>query len=392
MSVERIAQKALERLASQFPIVGITGPRQSGKSTLAKMTFPDKKYITFDDKNLRELAKSNPKDFLLAIPDGAIIDEAQKVPEIFDAVKYFVDNKDSAPGTFILTGSSQFKLKENMTDSLAGRAAFLKLLPFSMSELNTTTETFETPYDAMVKGCYPPLYDTKKHFLKEDWFESYLDTYLDLDVKEQINVGNVVTFRKFIQLCATYSGKIVSMDSIAKNLGISSPTVKQWLSILETSFIIHFLEPDSNNLGKSVIKTPKLYFVDSGLLCYLLRIDSVSDLILSPNKGAVVETFAISELLKSRLNRAKKANLTYFRDNNGFEIDTIADWKHTFAMEIKSSSDAEPKLSSNVRKYTELRNDIQCKGSVLYLGDLTCTINNVNYVGWKDWGTFFNEL
>lgn len=392
MSVERIAQKALERLASQFPIVGITGPRQSGKSTLAKMTFPDKKYITFDDKNLRELAKSNPKDFLLAIPDGAIIDEAQKVPEIFDAVKYFVDNKDSAPGTFILTGSSQFKLKENMTDSLAGRAAFLKLLPFSMSELNTTTETFETPYDAMVKGCYPPLYDTKKHFLKEDWFESYLDTYLDLDVKEQINVGNVATFRKFIQLCATYSGKIVSMDSIAKNLGISSPTVKQWLSILETSFIIHFLEPDSNNLGKTVIKTPKLYFVDSGLLCYLLRIDSVSDLILSSNKGAVVETFAISELLKSRLNRAKKANLTYFRDNNGFEIDTIADWKHTFAMEIKSSSDAEPKLSSNVRKYTELRNDIQCKGSVLYLGDLTCTINNVNYVGWKDWGTFFNEL
>lgn len=392
MSVERIAQKALERLASQFPIVGITGPRQSGKSTLAKMTFPDKKYITFDDKNLRELAKSNPKDFLLAIPDGAIIDEAQKVPEIFDAVKYFVDNKDSAPGTFILTGSSQFKLKENMTDSLAGRAAFLKLLPFSMSELNTTTETFETPYDAMVKGCYPPLYDTKKHFLKEDWFESYLDTYLDLDVKEQINVGNVATFRKFIQLCATYSGKIVSMDSIAKNLGISSPTVKQWLSILETSFIIHFLEPDSNNLGKSVIKTPKLYFVDSGLLCYLLRIDSVSDLILSSNKGAVVETFAISELLKSRLNRAKKANLTYFRDNNGFEIDTIADWKHSFAMEIKSSSDAEPKLSSNVRKYTELRNDIQCKGSVLYLGDLTCTINNVNYIGWKDWGTFFNEL
>lgn len=392
MSVERIAQKALERLASQFPIIGITGPRQSGKSTLAKMTFPDKRYITFDDKSLRELAKSNPKDFLLALPDGAIIDEAQKVPEIYDAVKYFVDSKDSLPGTFILTGSSQFKLKENMTDSLAGRAAFLKLLPFSLPELNVTAAAFGTPYDAMLKGCYPPLYDVNKHFLKEDWFENYLDTYLDLDVKEQINVGNVATFRKFIQLCATYSGKIVSMDSIAKNLGISSPTVKQWLSILETSYIIHFLEPDSNNLGKSVIKTPKLYFVDSGLLCYLLRIDSVSDLILSPAKGAVVETFAISELLKSRLNRAKKANLTYFRDNNGFEIDTIADWKHTFAMEIKSSSDAEPKLSSNVRKYTELRNDSQCQGSVLYLGDLTCTINNVNYVGWKDWGRFFNEL
>ena len=355
-----------------------------------EMSVEDMKAFTTTDTEVsytiedeETLEQSEITVYYESVPEDA--DEEVNAMSYLDAVKYFVDNKDSAPGTFILTGSSQFKLKENMTDSLAGRAAFIKLLPFSMSELNTTTETFETPYDAMVKGCYPPLYDKKKHFLKEDWFESYLDTYLDLDVKEQINVGNVATFRKFIQLCATYSGKIVSMDSIAKNLGISSPTVKQWLSILETSFIIHFLEPDSNNLGKSVIKTPKLYFVDSGLLCYLLRIDSVSDLILSSNKGAVVETFAISELLKSRLNRAKKANLTYFRDNNGFEIDTIADWKHTFAMEIKSSSDAEPKLSSNVRKYTELRNDIQCKGSVLYLGDLTCTINNVNYVGWKDW-------
>ncbi len=392
MYINRSAREALLRLASQFPIVGLTGPRQSGKSTLAKMTFPQKKYVTFDDKSLRELAVSNPKDFLQAFPDGAIIDEAQKVPEIFDAVKYFVDNKNMDPGSFILTGSSQFKLKENMSDSLAGRAAFLKLLPLSIAEVNTTSESFETPYDMIIKGFYPPLHDTRRHFIKEDWFESYIDTYLDFDVKNLINAANLSLFRQFIQICATYSGQMISMESISKKLGISSPTVKNWLSILESSYIIHFLEPDTNNLGKSIVKTPKLYFVDTGLLCHLLRIETVADLILSLNKGAIVETFAVSELLKTRLNKAKKSNLTYFRDNKGFEVDIIADWKHSFAIEIKSSSDAEKKLSENVRKYIDLRSDPQCEGTVLYLGDISCKINNINYVSWKDWGSFLDAL
>lgn len=391
MAIDRTAREALLRLASQFPVVGITGPRQSGKSTLAKMVFPDKRYFSFDDKNLRELALSNPKDFLLSFPNGAIIDEAQKVPDIFEAVKYFVDNRTVKPGTFILTGSSQFKLKENMTDSLAGRIAFLKLLPFSITELNATNETFESPYDVLVKGFYPPLHDKTKHFISEDWFESYVETYLESDVKELINVSNLSLFRRFIQICATYSGQMISMESISKNLGISSPTVKQWLSILESSYIIHFLEPDNNNLGKSIVKTPKLYFVDTGLLCYLLRIETMSDLILSPNKGAIVETFAVSELLKLRYNRAKRANLTYFRDHKGFEVDIIADWKHTFAVEIKSSIDAERKLSANVRKYIDLRSDVSCKGIVFYLGDLTCKINDINYVSWKDWGNILES-
>ena len=392
MYINRTAHEALLRLASQFPVVGLTGPRQSGKSTLAKMTFPEKQYFTFDDKSLRDLAASNPKDFLLSFPNGAIIDEAQKVPEISDAVKFFVDNRDVAPGTFILTGSSQFRLKENMTDSLAGRVAFLKLLPLSIAELNTTEEIFETPYDMILKGFYPPLHDVRKHFVREDWFESYIDTYLDYDVKELINASNLSLFRRFIQICATLSGQMVSMDSISRNLGVSSPTVKNWLSILESSYIIHFLEPDTNNLGKAVVKTPKLYFVDTGLLCHLLRIETIADLNLNPNKGGIVETFAVSELLKTRLNRAKKANLTFFRDNKGFEVDIIADWKHTFAVEIKSSSDAERKLSASVRKYTELRSDVQCEGTVLYLGDLTCRINDINYVSWKDWGKFFENV
>ena len=389
--INRIAENALKRLASQFPVVGITGPRQSGKSTLAKMTFPNKQYLSFDDKTLRGIASSNPKDFLLAFPDGAIIDEAQKVPEIFDAVKYYVDSEKSEPGKYILTGSSQFKLKENMSDSLAGRVAFLKLLPFTIEELKSNKILAKNPYEAMIKGNYPPLHDVRRNFIPEDWFENYIETYLDLDVKEHINISNLSIFKKFIQICATLSGQMLSMDSISRNLGVSAPTVKLWLSILESSYIIHFLEPDFNNLGKSLVKTPKMYFIDTGLLCYLLRINSVEQLILSPHKGAVVETFAISELLKYRTNLAKKPNLSFYRDLKGFEVDTIADWDHSFAIEIKSSSETEQKLSANTRKYLTLRNDENAKGAIFYLGDISCTVNGISYVSWKDWYAFAEE-
>nr|WP_242836096.1 DUF4143 domain-containing protein [Ruminococcus albus] len=270
------------------------------------MTFPDKKYVTFDDKNMRELAKSNPADFIMAFQNGAIIDEAQKVPEIFDALKLHVDSAPFTPGKFILTCSSQFRLRKNMSDSLAGRAAFLKLLPFSIKELKDADLMPKNAYDLIFGGQYPPLYDNEKHYIAEDWFERYIDTYLDLDVKDQINKSNLSTFRKFIQICAIYSGQILSMDSIAKQIGISQPTVKSWLSILENSYIIHLLEPDTNNLGRSIVKTPKLYFVDSGLLCHLLRLENKEDLLLSKYKGAVVETCAVAEMLKNRMNQAKK--------------------------------------------------------------------------------------
>ena len=389
--IERTAKNALLRLASQFAVIGITGPRQSGKSTLAKMTFPEKRYLSLHDKTIRELAAANPMDFLMAFPNGAIIDEAQKVPEIFDAVKYHIDQGSFTPGKFILTGSNQFNLKQNMTDSLAGRAAFLKLLPFSIGELISGNLLSSNVYETIFKGFYPPLHDTAKHFSPDDWFNSYVDTYLDLDVESQINYSNLSVFKKFIQICATYSGQLLSMDSIARGIGVSAPTVKQWLSILESSFIIHFLEPDTQNLGKSLVKTPKLYFVDSGLLCHLLRIESVEELILHPNKGAIVETFALGELLKSRLNQGKHPNLTYFRDQKGFEVDTIADWKRTFAIEIKSTIEAEQKLSKNARDYLALRGDDGTRGAVFYLGDLTCTINGIDYVSWKDWGEYNGE-
>jgi predicted AAA+ superfamily ATPase len=386
--INRTAKEALLRLASQFPVIGITGPRQSGKSTLTKAVFPNKRYVTFDDRTMRELAISNPSDFIAAFPDGAIIDEAQKVPEIFDALKMHVDNSEFTPGKYILTGSSQFRLKQNMTDSMAGRVTFLKLLPFSVKELNDEGVLSDNPYDIIFGGQYPPLHDPEKHFIPEDWYESYIDTYLDLDVRDQINADNLSTFKKFIQVCAIYSGQLLSMDSIARDVGVSAPTIKKWLSILETSFIIHFLEPDTNNLGKSIVKTPKLYFVDSGLLCHLLRLDSKEELLLSRHKGAVVETFAVAELLKQRMNQGKKPNLSFFRDSKGFEVDTIADWKHTFAIEIKSANAPEAKLSANTKKYLELRKDDNARNAVFYLGYVSMTINGTSYVAWKDWEDF----
>ncbi len=388
--INRTAKEALLRLASQFPVIGVTGPRQSGKSTLTKAVFPDKKYITFDDRTMRELALSNPSDFIAAFPDGAIIDEAQKVPEIFDALKMHIDSSEFKPGKFILTGSSQFRLKQNMTDSMAGRVAFLKLLPFSVKELKDADTLPSNPYDIIFDGQYPPLHDPEKHFIPEDWYESYIDTYLDLDVRDQINAENLSTFKKFIQVCAVHSGQLLSMDSIARDTGVSAPTIKKWLSILETSFIIHFLEPDTNNLGKSIVKTPKLYFIDSGLLCHLLRLDSKEELLLSRHKGAVVETFAVAELLKQRMNLGKKPNLTFFRDSKGFEVDTIADWKHTFAIEIKSSNAPEAKLSANTKKYLDLRKDENARNAVFYLGDISMVINGTSYISWRNWGEYLS--
>ena len=312
------------------------------------------------------------------------------MPEIFDALKMHVDNSDFTPGKFILTGSSQFRLKQNMTDSMAGRVTFLKLMPFSVNELKNEGVLSDNPYDIIFGGQYPPLHDPEKHFIPEDWYESYIDTYLDLDVRDQIKANNLSTFKKFIQICAIHSGQLLSMDSIARDVGVSAPTIKKWLSILENSYIIHFLEPDTNNLGKSIVKTPKLYFVDSGLLCHLLRLDSKEELLLNRHKGAVVETFAVAELLKHRMNLGKKPNLTFFRDSKGFEVDTIADWKHTFAIEIKSANAPEAKLSANTRKYLELRGDDNARNAVFYLGDISMTINGTSYVSWKDWGNFLS--
>lgn len=383
--IPRHAEAALKRLAQQFPVIGITGPRQSGKSTLAKLAFPNKKYITFDDEGYRKLANESPQEFLLAFPDGLIIDEAQKVPKIFDALKYFVDQGEYIPGKYVLTGSSQFKLRHNMTESLAGRAAFIRLLPFSLGELEESRLLPGSPYDLVLQGLYPPIHDVHKHFIKEDWFNAYVESYLERDVAELVNSGNISTFCKFLKLCAVYSGQILSMNSLSKAVGVSAPTIKSWLSVLENSYIIHFLQLSLKNLGKALVRSPKMYFVDSGLLCYLLGVSNREELLLSPYKGAIVESFAVAELLKHRFNQGQLADLSFYRDRNGFEVDVIAEWKKLLVMEIKSSISPSGDLAKGVKRYLELISDKDASGAVFYFGNDTITTNNVTYVAYKEW-------
>lgn len=389
--IQRKSTETLIRLASQFPVIGITGPRQSGKTTLARLVFPDKKYVSMDQQDMRALATASPRDFLMAFPNGAIIDEVQKVPELFHAIKQVVDLEKSTPGTFILTGSSQFRLKEGINESLAGRIGILHLLPFSMQELKDAGLLEKSAYHMAFKGFYPPLHDAERSFIPEDWFQNYVDTYIDMDVSDHINPSNRSHFRKFVQLCALNSGQMLNMERLSRDVGVTATTIKQWLSILESSFIIHFLEPSATNMGKSLVKTPKMYFVDSGLLCHLLRMEDVEELLLDRLKGAVIETMAVSELMKQRYLQGRKPNLSFYRETKGFEVDTIADWKRTFAIEIKSDSATESKLSTSVRAYVAEKEQ-DAHPVVFYLGDLTATINGVDYVSWKDWGSFAGML
>ena len=286
--IERSAKETLLRLSQQFPVVAVTGPRQSGKSTLVKETFPDKRYVSFDDKTIRELAASNPRDFIRAFKDGVIIDEAQKVPELFDAIKLIVDSDEYAPGKYILTGSSQFKLKKNIRETLSGRIGIVNLLPLSIMELCRAGILGSDAYDYAFNGFYTPFYDDTKHFDREDWFENYIDTYLEKDVAEVIKVSNLSQFKKFVQFCAIYSGQMLNMESISREIGVTANTIKSWLSILENSFIIHLLEPDTNNLGRSIVKTPKLYFVDVGRDDVIRNAER-----LEPEFRRLVENFAL---------------------------------------------------------------------------------------------------
>lgn len=382
--ITREAQESTIRLAKQFPVVAITGARQTGKTTLAQLTFPQKKYVNFDDTDTLNIAKNNPKDFIIALNNGAIIDEAQKLPEIFDAIKLHVDTTNSKPGKFILTGSSQFKLKENISDSLAGRIGIINLAPLSISELKNESILKENFYENLLYGFYPPLHDETKKFNRDDWYKNYVSSYLNLDVKDNINPSNLNQFQNFLISCAHHSGKVLNVESITNKLGISAVTGKTWLSILASSFIVHLVYPKFSNHLKSIVKKPKLYFNDTGLLCHLLRINTVEDLLLSPYKGAIVETAAISEIIKSRSNKGYNEDIYYLRVNNNYEVDVIANWDKNYAIEVKSTTTETEKTERQLLKVDEILHEAHIK-KIYYTGDITTNSSKISYISWRDW-------
>ena len=333
----------LQRMALQFPVVAVTGPRQSGKTTLVRQVFGDKPYVSLEDPVELGFAQTDPRGFLQRFAQGAIFDEAQRWPGLFSHLQGMVDI-DRAPGRFVLTGSQQFGLMAGVTQSLAGRVGLARLLPLALSELKLGISG--DLHTHLWRGAYPALWQTELTTLQaNDWFGSYVLTYVERDVRQLLQVQNLSAFQRFVRLCAGRSGTLLNLVSLATDAGISHTTARQWLSVLQTSELIFLLPPYHRNFGKRLVKTPKLYFADTGLAAWLVGIRDPQLLALHPMRGALFETWVLNEFRKFRLNRGLPADLYFWRDNNGLEADLVFEADDGLqCVEIKSSQTITPDL------------------------------------------------
>lgn len=347
--IPRKAAETVKRLKKGFPVLCITGPRQSGKTTLAKACFPDKPYLSLDDPDIARLVNEDPRGLLDTYRDGLILDEAQAVPSLFTYLKTTVD-ADPRPGKYIVTGSQQFRLLAGVTESLAGRAAFLTLLPFSVAELEVAGKLPPDPFMAIVKGFYPPLYD--REVSPYDWYTNYIASYVERDVRSIINVKDLGQFQTFIRMCASRVGQLLNLSALALDCGLSHNTARAWLSVLETSGIIYLLKPYHRNFGKRIVKSPKLYFVDPGLAARILGIKSAEELFVHPNRGNLFESFVVAELLKARCSRGLDPDLFFWRDNVGTEIDILfEEGQKLKAIEVKSGKTFSPEHATGLETW-----------------------------------------
>lgn len=387
--IPRIAEETLRRLARGFPAVGVTGPRQSGKTTLARLTFPDKPYVTLEDPDTREFAVEDPRGFLDRFPEGAILDEVQRTPELFSYLQGLLDARQKM-GQFILTGSSQFGLRSQIAQSLAGRVGMVQLLPFSLSELTQGVEFQHSLAETLYTGMYPPLYD--RELAPFDWFPGYTATYIERDLRQLIHVRDLHTFQRFIKMCAARSGQILNLSSLADDCGISHNTAKSWISVLETSFIVYLLQPHYRNFNKRLFKSPKLFFLDSGLMCHLLGIERAEDVETHSLRGAIFETWALSELLKQRYNLGRSSNLYYWRDNAGKEIDIIMERGEALQpAEVKSGRTINKDFFKGLTYWLNLAGDSAVDPTLIYGGAENQERSGITVLGWKGIGGLNGE-
>jgi predicted AAA+ superfamily ATPase len=376
----RTATEEVKLLAKQFKAIAIVGPRQSGKTTLSRYVFANKPYVSLENPDIRRFAIDDPRGFLEQYKSGAIFDEAQRVPDLFSYLQQILD-EGVQKGQFILTGSNNFLLQENISQSLAGRIAYLYLLPFSLEEAKKATPQPLTVEDAMFKGGYPPIYDNQIE--PEKWLPNYIMTYIERDVRQIKNISNLNLFERFLKLCAGRTGQLLNMNSLAIEAGVDSKTIASWLSVLESSFIIHLLKPHHQNFNKRLVKMPKLYFYDTGLVCSLLGITKAAELRLHPLKGNLFENFVISELMKERFNKNLPLNIYFWRDSTGNEIDVIIDEGTTlYPVEIKAGKT----ITSDYFKNFQFWNKITGinEGAVIYAGDTEQKRSNgINVVPWN---------
>lgn len=334
MVIPRSIQPRLEALARRFPVVTVVGPRQAGKTTLCRATFPRKRYVSLEAPDVRDHAREDPRGFLGALRDGAILDEVQRAPDLLSYLQGEVD-EEPAPGRFVLTGSANLLLLESISQSLAGRSAFLQLLPLGLAELRAARALPADLWTAVWRGGYPVLFDRKLD--PPDWLGAYVTAYVERDVRQILNVGDLVSFQTFLRLAASRSAQLVQLSTLGADAGVTHNTAKAWLSVLETSFLVFRLPAFHAKLGKRLVKTPKLHFVDTGLLCFLLGIREPAELAAHPLRGPIFETWVASEILKSRLNAGLPPSLSFYRDRKGLEIDVLVEGAGTLlAVEVKS--------------------------------------------------------
>lgn len=365
--IERQLSSKLRQLADQFPIVTLTGPRQSGKSTLLRNQFPDYTYVSLEDPDIREFAESDPRGFIATYTDHVILDEIQRVPSIFSYIQTHVDLRNET-GMFLMACSQNFQLIGHISQSLAGRTAILRLLPFSRLELKNAGLLPETVNQQILKGFYPRLYD--KNISPRDYYPSYIQTYVERDVRQILNVTNLGKFIKFIRLCAGRIGQILNLSSLANETGISSTTAEGWLSLLEASYICYRLEPNFNNFNKRIIKSPKLYFYDTGLACSLLGLSTADQIATFYMRGALFENMVINQFLKDNLNRGVQPDLTFWRDSQGNEVDLIeTSGGEMTAYEIKSGRTFSMEFFKGLEKWGKLSNTPVDRLNVIYGGD-----------------------
>ena len=382
--IKRDIEKTIPVLLRGFPVVTINGPRQSGKTTLAKSVFAYKPYVSLEEPDIRQMALDDPRAFLSRLRDGAILDEVQRAPEILSYVQTLVDN-DGRMGLFLLTGSQQFGLLSGITQSLAGRTSFIELLPFSVNEL-VQAGLFSSDLDAaLFMGGYPPIYD--RDLPPNTWLSAYITAYVERDVRQLVKIQDLETFQRFVRLCAGRSGQILNLSSLATDCGITHNTAKAWISVLEASYILFQLRPHHVNFSKRLIKSPKIYFYDAGLLCRLLGIQESDQIATHPLRGSIFETFVVSELVKSCLNRGERANFYFWRDRNGNEVDILVE-KGTKLMpiEIKSGQTLNKDFFAGLERWMGLAGDKAVSPTLIYGGTERLVHKGIDVFGWKDVG------
>lgn len=364
--IKRHIDLEFRQLLKEYPIVTLLGPRQAGKTTLARQTLPDYAYVNLEQPETREFAQQDPKAFLAQFSGQVIFDEIQRVPELLSYLQVMVD-AHRENGQYVLTGSHQLALREAIAQSLAGRTAVLHLLPFSIAELVDNQLGFTRAEDYIYHGFLPRIYDQQQR--PTPAYSNYYQTYVERDVRQLINLKDVAQFQKFMKLVAGRVGQLMDYSSLAGDVGVSATTVKSWLSILEASFIVYKLSPYFENFGKRLIKSPKYYFMDTGLLCFLLGIENPAQVARDPLVGQLFENLVIMDVVKNRYNSGKLENLYFFRDSNGLEADLLLQQgRQLIPIEIKSSSTYKPELLKGLKRIMELSPQM-AEGHLVYAGE-----------------------